>query len=74
MCPPLRSDGQGEWSPSTCTGLHYAELGDCTLTCDTGYVLEGNGSLSCSSDGSWDGIQGRCRGDVKVVLWISTMT
>ena len=32
----------------------------CSVTCDTGYILTGNDTRTCLSNGSWSGMNGIC--------------
>ena len=41
-------------------GVHSYE-DTCTVTCNPGYTLTGNGTRTCQSDGSWSGIVAVCR-------------
>ena len=60
-CNGLTSPANGRISCSSGRdGVGY-ERDTCGFTCNNGYVLTGNATRTCLSNGSWSGIDAICR-------------
>ena len=55
MCPPLPDidNGMVDWS-----GLSPGDIA--TYTCDHAFILVGDPTRNCGSDGTWSGEEPRC--------------
>ncbi|XP_039341460.1 P-selectin-like [Mauremys reevesii] len=60
-CPVLDSPGRGRLN---CTHWHgdFTYNSTCTFSCETGFVLNGSGTLECMALGQWRGQTPRCEG------------
>ena len=56
-CPKLYAPAHGSIGP--CPNLPGQT---CQFSCDQGYVLSGETTRTCNSDGTWTGLQTQCNG------------
>ena len=59
-CMPLPRLSHGRINPTSCTVKPQLALSTCGLACDNGFILKGNESLACSTDGFWNETQPVC--------------
>ena len=62
-CPSLTRPTNGMISCSL-GGNNIPNVGEnCTVTCNTGYELNGSGTRNCQNNGSWSGSDATCLGE-----------